>query len=99
VGRSVVSAMTHTPASGPFALVTTPPMSSGSTATAPALPARCALTHARDVASIPASAHHWTFLLMPDFMWTSKLLCAKARRPAVTSLNSAATVHLDGEAT
>src|SRR5919206_79704 len=27
VGRSVVSAMTHTPASGPFGLVTTPPRS------------------------------------------------------------------------
>src|SRR6516164_266071 len=27
VGRSVVSAMTQTPASGPFELVTTPPMS------------------------------------------------------------------------
>ena len=33
VGSSVVSAITHTPASGPFALVTTPPMSSGSIAT------------------------------------------------------------------
>ncbi len=28
VGRSVVSAITQTPGSGPFALVTTPPMSS-----------------------------------------------------------------------
>ena len=28
VGRSVVSAITQTPASGPFALVTTPPISS-----------------------------------------------------------------------
>ena len=28
MGRSVVSAITQTPASGPFALVTTPPMSS-----------------------------------------------------------------------
>src|SRR5262245_40772986 len=33
VGSSVVSAITQTPASGPFALVTTPPMSSGSIAT------------------------------------------------------------------
>src|SRR5262245_35301948 len=32
-GRSVVSAITHTPASGPFALATTPPMSSLSIAT------------------------------------------------------------------
>ena len=35
VGSSVVSAITHTPASGPFALVTVPPMSSGSMATGP----------------------------------------------------------------
>src|SRR5215468_5414990 len=34
VGRSVVSAMTQTPASGPFGPVTTPPMSSASMATA-----------------------------------------------------------------
>src|SRR5262245_19989664 len=40
VGRSVVSAITLTPASGPFALVTTPPMSSTSTATV--VDARCA---------------------------------------------------------
>src|SRR5262245_18607351 len=33
VGSSVVSAMTHTPASGPLGPVTTPPMSSASTAT------------------------------------------------------------------
>src|SRR5215471_1620221 len=36
VGRSIVSAMTQTPASGPFALETMPPMSSASTATAAA---------------------------------------------------------------
>src|SRR5438128_4998331 len=35
VGRVVASAMTQTPASGPFALVTTPPISSGSIAAAP----------------------------------------------------------------
>jgi hypothetical protein len=34
VGRSVVSAITQTPASGPLALVTTPPMSSLSMRTA-----------------------------------------------------------------
>src|ERR1041385_6098344 len=34
VGRSVVSAMTQAPASGPFELETTPPISSGSRATA-----------------------------------------------------------------
>src|SRR5918992_682241 len=37
VGRSVVSAITQTPASAPFALVTTPPMSSLSMRTAPLL--------------------------------------------------------------
>jgi hypothetical protein len=37
VGRSVVSAMTHTPASGPFELVTTPPISDG--------PIFCAYAH------------------------------------------------------
>src|SRR6266581_8478075 len=42
VGRSVVSAMTHTPASGPFELVTTPPISVLPTWTADA-GARCAL--------------------------------------------------------
>src|SRR5436190_16854947 len=36
VGRLVVSAMTQTPASGPLGPDTTPPMSSASTATAPA---------------------------------------------------------------
>src|SRR5438876_6777225 len=34
VGRSIVSAMTQTPASGPFELETTPPISPGSRATA-----------------------------------------------------------------
>src|SRR5262252_9771994 len=34
VGRSVVSAITHTPASGPFGPVTTPPMSVAPTLTA-----------------------------------------------------------------
>ncbi len=34
VGSEVVSAMTQTPASGPFGPVTTPPMSSGSRRTA-----------------------------------------------------------------
>src|SRR5262245_23779563 len=42
-GKSVVSAMTHTPASGPFALATTPPMSSLSIATV-APPLCCAWT-------------------------------------------------------
>src|SRR5262245_27153989 len=36
VGSTVVSAITHTPASGPFALRTTPPMSSLSMATSAA---------------------------------------------------------------
>src|SRR5713226_982630 len=36
VGWSIVSAMTQTPASGPFELETTPPISSGSIATAAA---------------------------------------------------------------
>src|SRR6185503_8428514 len=36
VGSAVVSAITHTPASGPFALVTTPPRSSSSMRTASA---------------------------------------------------------------
>src|SRR5262249_9297575 len=36
VGRSVVSAITQTPASGPFGPLTTPPMSSASIATWPA---------------------------------------------------------------
>jgi hypothetical protein len=43
VGRSEVSAITHTPDSGPFELVTTPPMSSGSIATVVPLLC-CALT-------------------------------------------------------
>src|SRR4026209_1300178 len=42
-GRSVVSAITHTPASGPFARATTPPMSSLSITTA-APPLCCAWT-------------------------------------------------------
>src|SRR5262245_52012752 len=46
VGVSVVSAITHTPASGPFELVTTPPMSSGSMATLAAAGLCCACSHA-----------------------------------------------------
>src|SRR5215467_4966769 len=38
VGRSVVSAMTHTPASGPLGPVTTPPMALPSIRTAPPAP-------------------------------------------------------------
>src|SRR5947207_15039299 len=45
VGRSVVSAITHTPASGPFTLVTTPPISSGSIGTGAAAPLCRATTH------------------------------------------------------
>src|SRR5687767_1134985 len=56
VGRSVVSAITHTPASGPFVLVTTPPMSSGSRATVAA--GRCrALTQVNEVARTTAAAN------------------------------------------
>ncbi len=49
VGSSVVSAITHTPASGPFALVTTPPMSVGPTETW--LASSCGLTAAWAVRS------------------------------------------------
>src|SRR4029077_19031649 len=48
VGRSVVSAMTHTPASGPFAPVTTPPISSSSIATAAVCALSCAGAAARN---------------------------------------------------
>src|SRR6188508_1906749 len=54
VGRSVVSAMTHTPASGPLAPVTTPPMSSGSMDTARAC---CAATHVNEPQTNPAKTN------------------------------------------
>jgi hypothetical protein len=53
VGRSVVSAMTQTPASGPLGPVTTPPMSSLSMATGAAAGA-CALDG--DAAAMPTAA-------------------------------------------
>src|SRR5882724_3544618 len=52
VGRSFVSAITHTPASGPFAPVTTPPMSLASTRTA--APAGCAAAMPTEAADINA---------------------------------------------
>src|SRR5262245_25877428 len=47
VGSSLVSAMTQTPASGPFGLVTTPPISSASMGTGVAVRC-CAPAHASD---------------------------------------------------
>jgi hypothetical protein len=53
VGRSVVSAITHTPASGPVVLVTTPPRSSASIGIA-ALVAWLALSLTIEMASSTA---------------------------------------------
>src|SRR5215471_11477989 len=56
VGRSVVSAITHTPASGPFALVTTPPRSSLPMVTAGWAPSP--MVHAMTVMATPTAARH-----------------------------------------
>jgi hypothetical protein len=56
VGRSVVSAITQTPASGPDALVTTPPRSSASIGIAVGV-AWLALSLASDNASSTATPH------------------------------------------
>src|SRR6266705_4204387 len=56
VGRSLVSAITHTPASGPFELVTTPPMSSASIATAAPLLC-CASTPVKEAARTHITAN------------------------------------------
>jgi hypothetical protein len=72
VGRSVVSAITHTPASGPFELVTTPPMSSESIATvAPFL--CCASTQVSEAASRPATANK------PALGFTLKVMSCSSR--------------------
>jgi len=64
------TSFTHTPASGPFALVTMPPMSSGSIAT---LTLCCASTHVNNAASRPTSASTLTRRFTFAFMW-SRLL-------------------------
>src|SRR5215210_2165720 len=50
VGRSFVSAITHTPASGPRGPVTTPPMSSGPTFTEAEVVGRAAIASATNAA-------------------------------------------------
>src|SRR5262249_31306098 len=62
VGRSVVSAITHTPASGPFAPVTTPPMSSLSIATAVCAPS-CAGAAASSAATLIAATVKYSLAL------------------------------------
>src|SRR5215831_1447154 len=72
-GRSVVSAITQTPASGPFALVTTPPMSSLSIATV-AAPFCCAWTpvkEATEVARTHATANKLNLGLTRNFICSS----------------------------
>src|SRR5256885_5350132 len=70
VGVSVVSAITHTPASGPFELVTTPPMSSGSIATVGALLC-CALTQGNEAISTLPTANQRTLGFTRNFMCSS----------------------------
>jgi len=67
VGSSDVSAITHTPASGPFELVTTPPMSSGSIATVAALLC-CALTQGNEAISTLPTANQRTLGFIRKFM-------------------------------
>src|SRR6267378_7012141 len=71
VGRSVVSAITQTPASGPLGLLTTPPMSP-----AAALPAPCVLRHAvrragRTAAAMPRYKVLLVFMKSPFWMRAS----------------------------
>src|SRR5215470_15619704 len=56
VGRSIVSAMTHTPSSGPFGPETTPPISSGSRATAVAADCPALVTIGASVQTTAAHA-------------------------------------------
>src|SRR5262249_21295519 len=65
VGGGVVAPMTHTPASGPFALVTVPPMSSGSIAIV-APPRCCAFSQVNEAIStlVTASTLGFTRALM-----------------------------------
>src|SRR5207247_6791822 len=72
VGRSLVSAITHTPASGPFGPVTTPPMSSGSMRTASPLccPAfivcDAVSNNAKPTAITLAYTHRFVFMSAPS---------------------------------
>ncbi|TMQ26806.1 MAG: hypothetical protein E6K82_03295 [Candidatus Rokuibacteriota bacterium] len=73
VARSVVSAITHTPASGPFGPVTTPPMSSLSMGTAP--PAACCApsssaepTHTTAIANAAKPKYSAVFILMAPLL-------------------------------
>src|SRR5215813_11144921 len=73
--------MTHTPASGPFALVTTPPISSLSIATvAPFL--CCAWTQGNEAATARAHAT----ANKPNLRFTRNFICSSAADVQVTSL-------------
>src|SRR5687768_4818178 len=83
VGRSVVSAITQTPASGPLGPVTTPPMSSASMRTAAAvfwalmLPAEAARNAPKATATMPR--YRTRFVLM----WTLLSLTRGVYHPLV----------------
>src|SRR5262249_24210487 len=77
VGRSIVSAITQTPASGPFTPVTTPPMSSPSMGTAPR--ADCwALSVTAEPAQTAAIAIATTPRYSAFFIFMAPLLSGKA---------------------
>src|SRR5215218_1133221 len=67
VGRSFVSAITHTPASGPFGPVTTPPMSVGPTSTASRDIGRAAATIATHAAARPPIPNVLILVTAPPF--------------------------------
>src|SRR5439155_3433005 len=77
VGRSVVSAITHTPASGPFALATTPPMSSLSIATV-ATPLCCAWTPLSEVHEANEAATTHITANKPSLRLTRNFICSSA---------------------
>src|SRR5690242_1752137 len=96
VGRSVVSAITHTPASGPFAPVTTPPMSSLSIATAVCAPSCAGAAVSSAATPIAATVRYSLALsligaLLVHFWHGARGRCAARHAGAKTRL---CTVHI-----
>src|SRR5262249_32631790 len=80
VGRSLVSAITQTPASGPFALVTTPAISSGSIAIEPL--GVCPASVARLAANSAPPSAPMVFIFLPLFLLFHSLLLRRWRNQA-----------------
>src|SRR6516162_9394634 len=82
VGRSMVSAITQTPASGPFVPVTTPPMSSSSTATAVWALKRAGAAASKAARPIAATVKHSLALSLMGALLVRVVFCrARLCRP------------------